>query len=284
METIKTFFQSIIESYQDRMKSPVVGSFVLSFVIYNWKMFAILFFADWTIQCKIEWINERYFTDEQILWPLGMAFFYVVLLPYVNIILDFILRTSARMQQQKEDLQREKRHFVEETNAYQKRKIADAEAGTTQINDLKTKNDNLLIEIKELNDKHNLEIKRLNEKESLTNAQYSKLSDELKNLKVNNTIKSDAYDLGMLLRNSQSLQFLLSQELKNAFYSLCENIKNNPTKSPEINLNQLVQLESYGLLNGTLKKIEITPKGWDFYKILKDNTIMYDNDNHLDNG
>lgn len=162
METVKDFFQSILNNSKERIESPFIGSFILSFIFFNWEMFAILFFSDWPVHCKIEWIRERYYQTSNFLIPLGFALFYILILPYLNIFFDFFLSTATRIESKKATLIHENKLLIEEREAHQRRKIADAEAGTSQIIDLKERNDALQSELNELSTQNQEDLKRHN--------------------------------------------------------------------------------------------------------------------------
>ncbi|MFH6946667.1 hypothetical protein [Flavobacterium sp. FlaQc-50] len=188
MDTIKDFLQSIFESYKDRVKSPLIGSLVISFLIFNWKSVAILFFSDWPMHCRIEWVTEKYSQLYNILIPVGIAFFYVLGLPYLNIEIEKILKKYTTYRVDKLNCSRIDLLLQRKEEAKILKDIADAKAGTSEINDLKERNDSLLVELdaaikqnqEDLN-RHKLVIEQLKESEvnrinEINNTKWSSIS------------------------------------------------------------------------------------------------------------
>jgi|GEM_PF-2575223 len=93
---MKEFFQSIIDSSKDRIKSPLIGAYITSFLIYNWRPISIYLFSNETIECKIEEINGRYCPASSLLWPLAIALFYVLILPFINMAFESFLLYPTR--------------------------------------------------------------------------------------------------------------------------------------------------------------------------------------------
>ena len=83
---IKELFQSIFDSSNERIKNPFIGSYITAFILYNWRAIFLLVFSNATIEDKIVVINHEYCTLSAILWPLSIAFFYILILPYLNLI------------------------------------------------------------------------------------------------------------------------------------------------------------------------------------------------------
>jgi DNA primase len=91
MKSIKEFIISFFESAKDRLKNPVVGAFIMAWVAINWRFIAILLFSSKSIEQKIDFIEEKYFDINLNLWiPLGFAVFYVLILPYIMALFDWL--------------------------------------------------------------------------------------------------------------------------------------------------------------------------------------------------
>ena len=136
---MKDFFQSLIDSSQERIKSPFIGSYITSFLIYNWRPIFILLFSDAKMECKIEIINKNYCMLSALLWPLGITAFYILILPYLNIFFDWLLEKAnnakkGRQKNIKVDILQQK--IIE---AQLQRKIADERAGTSEVGSLQQK-------------------------------------------------------------------------------------------------------------------------------------------------
>ena len=91
MNSFKEFFLSFIESAKDRLKNPMIGAFVLAWIATNWRFISILFFSKKSIEDKIDFIEEKYFDIDYNLWiPLAVAVFYVLILPYLIALFDWL--------------------------------------------------------------------------------------------------------------------------------------------------------------------------------------------------
>ena len=91
MNSIKEFFLSFIESTKERLKNPMIGAFVIAWIAVNWRFLAILFFSSKKIEDKITFIETNYFDLNYNLWiPLGFAVFYILILPYVMALFDWL--------------------------------------------------------------------------------------------------------------------------------------------------------------------------------------------------
>lgn len=184
METIKDFFQSLIDSYRERIKSPLIGSFALSFIIYNWRPISILFWSNWPIHKRIAWIDKIYCKWESLVWPLVIALFYILILPYINLFFEWILERYSNKKFIKKGLLRLSNLKQQKEEAILKREIADAEAGTSEINNLKQRNDSLLKDIDLLTEQYKTD-------EARNNSLLEKLkkSEELMKLEIKKSEK-----------------------------------------------------------------------------------------------
>ncbi len=91
MNSIKEFFLSFIESSKDRLKNPMIGAFIMAWSAINWRLLAILLFSNKTIEKKIDFIEKNYFDMVTNLWiPLGFSVFYVLILPYLMALFDWL--------------------------------------------------------------------------------------------------------------------------------------------------------------------------------------------------
>lgn len=91
MQTISDLLHSLIESSKERIKTPITGAFICSFFIYNWRPIFILLFSNTNIEYKIAMIDYEYCTLGAILWPLGLAFFYTLMVPSIMLVVDELL-------------------------------------------------------------------------------------------------------------------------------------------------------------------------------------------------
>lgn len=83
-DLIKEFF----ESTKERLKTPISGAFMYSFVIYNWRPILLLVFSDASIEDKIIIINHEYCNFWAIFIPIVIATFYTLLIPKIMLQID----------------------------------------------------------------------------------------------------------------------------------------------------------------------------------------------------
>ncbi len=92
-ELIKSFF----ESSKERIKNPLIGTFAISWVLINWKPIFIILFSDLTI---IERINEVELNHTSLKYnlitPILIALFYVIILPYLMWLIDELIKKSTK--------------------------------------------------------------------------------------------------------------------------------------------------------------------------------------------
>ena len=69
-----------------RFTSPLVGAYISSFILFNWKYFYVLFWGTGTVENRLSFFNQFVgFTNiESWLYPLLAALVYVFLLPFIN--------------------------------------------------------------------------------------------------------------------------------------------------------------------------------------------------------
>lgn len=196
METIKEFFQNIYDSSTERIKSPLVGSFIISFLIFNWRVFAILFYSEWPVHCRIEWIEANYCNWSNLLIPIGIALFYIVLIPYINLIIDYLLGKYSTKRAEEKKAKRTDELHQERDYAALERQVADAKAGTSEIITLQSKIESLQEELKGLTDQNKLDEQRWSDRFSITLDKENDLNKSIDNLsKENNSLKSRITEL-----------------------------------------------------------------------------------------
>jgi hypothetical protein len=162
METLKDFFNNIIKSGNDRMNSPIIGTYFISFVVYNWRAFLILLFSNTKIEDRITIIDKTYSDANTLLIPVYLTLLYIIILPHIQLLLDFLLGFSQKLshnisQDRKKLFLRGK---VEEASL--EREIADSRAGTSEISNLKNQVDLLKEQNDDLLKKSNSDLQNFN--------------------------------------------------------------------------------------------------------------------------
>ena len=93
MNSIKELIFSMFETSRDRIKNPITGAFMFSWIIINWRIILILIFSAKKVEDKIAYIEANYVDININFWiPLGFAIFYSLILPYIMALFDWILK------------------------------------------------------------------------------------------------------------------------------------------------------------------------------------------------
>ncbi len=126
---MKDFINTIFQTSKERLKNPFIGSFILSWCIFNWKAILIIVFSAKTIEQKIDLVSNNYFDINLLLWfPIIMALLYVLVLPYISLIFDKAVlfakkyRNNEMYNDKIEDVKR-KYKLTQEELKYEKIKI-----------------------------------------------------------------------------------------------------------------------------------------------------------------
>ena len=91
---MKNLLDSWLKENQVKLSSPVVGTFISSWVLFNWDLFLLLFWGEGNVPTRLKEFHANVsFEDLQLwLWPLIVALVYVFGLPYLNIFTQKIKR------------------------------------------------------------------------------------------------------------------------------------------------------------------------------------------------
>jgi len=91
MSTIKEFIISLFESSKERLKNPIIGAFLISWAAVNWRIVLTILLSNKSIEDRIEIINTQYSDFLYVVWlPLIFALFYLLVLPYVMSLFDWL--------------------------------------------------------------------------------------------------------------------------------------------------------------------------------------------------
>ncbi|WP_343788801.1 hypothetical protein [Wandonia haliotis] len=84
MEKIKATIESTIK---ERMKSPFYGTFIISWIICNWKIFVVLFFVSSKDleSNKLDFISNKLISPLYgFTYPLGATILLILIIPWIN--------------------------------------------------------------------------------------------------------------------------------------------------------------------------------------------------------
>ncbi|MFV8392766.1 hypothetical protein [Flavobacterium sp. LB2P6] len=95
--TLAELIKEFIDTSKERLKTPISGAFLWSFIIWNWRAFAVLFFSEAPIEDKIVFINYEYCNFWAILFPAVIALLYLILVPKLMLEIDKTLINTKQL-------------------------------------------------------------------------------------------------------------------------------------------------------------------------------------------
>jgi len=174
---MKELFFSWFSNSFEKIKSPFLGSYISSFVIFNWQPIFILLFSDRAMEERILSINTFYVAPKIFWIPAGIAILYVLSLPWINVIIETLLfkvtrhRTTLNSKAVIFDLNLQKEKVRTE------KQLADIRAGLQDLTNL----NNQLEQVKNEKQQALDEIKNLSDRNLSLNEENLKLTEKLKN-------------------------------------------------------------------------------------------------------
>ena len=205
IKTVSEIFHSAKDSISKKSESPLIGAFLTAWVIWNWQPIMYFFFLNQDISKKIEKVLSYKSWLDQFLFPLIIAIFYILVLPYIQILFTLLLKKSESFQN-KTILEKKKQISDEEHNQKldlinkkielenKEKYLREQSAINTQINDLneqiksKEKEIKNLMEIQSI-ERRNFEERIEREKKDFFN-KLSSLKTKLQEVEKNNTINN----------------------------------------------------------------------------------------------
>jgi hypothetical protein len=217
---MKEFLQNIFKSTEERIKNPFIGAFMTSWILFNWKPILFVIFSSKIIEDKINFIDENFVATNHLLWyPLCAAIFYVLVLPYISLLFDILLKYSLLkrndivVNKQKQNIENQKQLAIEEIKLEEaKTDFRERNTHNKLVEELQKRNKDLEFEVqneKELNRSMVDELKsELTNRERMTHEElrnfekrYSESRKEISDLN-NKLFKKD--------QELQSLKMILS--------------------------------------------------------------------------
>jgi hypothetical protein len=141
--TIADLIKSFVDSSKERIKNPILGAFILSFIIFNWKAILFLFFSTATIEDKLYLISLKYSSFYSLLIPFIISIVYSIAIPKLTLIIEDINKKTKQKRQ--ENLYGEKKDEVKLKLdlADQELKLQDKLSRNQEIKDMLDKIENL---------------------------------------------------------------------------------------------------------------------------------------------
>jgi len=95
---MKDFIISIFKTSEERIKNPFIGTFLISFIAFNWKAISIFFFSQNKIEDRIVYISNNFSNLTNLLvLPILISLFYVIGLPYIMVWIENITFKSFKL-------------------------------------------------------------------------------------------------------------------------------------------------------------------------------------------
>ena len=296
IKTVSEIFHSAKDSISKKSESPLIGAFLTAWIIWNWQPIMYFFFLNQDISQKIEKVLSYKSWLDQFLFPLIIAIFYILVLPYIQILFTLLLKKSESFQN-KTILEKKKQISDEEHNQKldlinkkielenKEKYLREQSAINTQINDLneqiksKEKEIKNLMEIQSI-ERRNFEDRIEREKQDF----FNKLSSLKTELQEERNEKEDLFQkLSSLKTKLQEVE--KNNTINNTFTRVNnpfaevakDNMINNPfakvTKNNTIN-NPFAEITKNNTINNPFA--EVTKNNTvnnPFAKLTKNNTV-----------
>jgi hypothetical protein len=93
---MKDIIKSFFDASRERIKNPLIGTFIISWIAINWRPIMILLFSEQKVENRIDYIIEQYSSIQTyFIIPFGIALIYVIILPYFMWAVDELIRKST---------------------------------------------------------------------------------------------------------------------------------------------------------------------------------------------
>lgn len=191
---MKEFIQSLFETSNERIKNPFIGSYIIAFIVFNWRPFIFIVLSDSRIEDKIVVINHEYCKKEALFWPLAIALFYTLILPYINLLFDYLLSFSNQRKENRKNENILNNLKQKKAEAKFEREIADERAGTSEISNLKQQIDLLKEQNDDLLKKSNADLQSFNAQTAKWNDSQSASIIAIDNLRKEVKNYKDLYE------------------------------------------------------------------------------------------
>lgn len=289
--TITDLIKDFIDTSKERLKTPISGAFLWSFIIYNWRPIVLLLFSKSSIENKIIVINHEYCNFWALFWPVVIATYYTLLLPKIMLFVD---RDLAPTKDERVTKRYEaKKHLVEQktTVASLEFVLKNVESGSKQIEDLlleiesyKLQINNLQESIKHMNDSHTITMEELNKELKLSNensAQLQKLRsiqrhEEQMRIKLNKFLNRVVHDVVHLDTKTNDEILNISKSLDFNEYELLENMELGSNGFPSFNGTLNIEESINSLVDKKILKYEVMVTGNRSLRLTQLGHIIYD--------
>jgi hypothetical protein len=98
MSDLRDLISPVFEEYRQRVKNPIWGGFVLSWIFINWEILLIVLFSNETVENKIIEIKTNYISIcSNVILPLVISIAYYIAIPYLISLTEKIRFTAYKV-------------------------------------------------------------------------------------------------------------------------------------------------------------------------------------------
>lgn len=188
-EEAKEIVQAVSEAAKDRIKNPVMATFVISWCVFNWNSLLILIFGNDSIQQKVQiasvafseknsWFIPVFFTTAYLFLnkPLNLVFQKaMVWFDYISMSIEHSKKIKElELEKERESLRAEKDMAYEDTKTNKEKEIQEMRE---QITVSKDKEGVLTKEINELKEEKEFNINKMSELQETISMQQEKVNE-----------------------------------------------------------------------------------------------------------
>jgi hypothetical protein len=90
----------VSRNFVSRATSPLVGAFITSWLVFNWRVVLTVLFSDLPIEAVIINIETNHLVGVRVLWlPLAFAVAFTLLAPWLNVVVAWLVGYAERERQ-----------------------------------------------------------------------------------------------------------------------------------------------------------------------------------------
>jgi len=218
---MKELLKDIIETSRDRIKTPITGSFITAFTIYNWRPLLYLIFSNATIEKKIEHINATYCDFWAIVIPLFIAFVYIGLVPYVMVLVEYCTKKAIEGRKTHKNTQILFDLNIEKHIASEEFQIEKIKTGHKEIAELNRTIDTLSSQIDTINNQNKISNDNYESLIENSNANEGKLQNIISDLNNDNLSIKAKFSRFITLSGLEDL-IIMKKDEKEYFLEYCD--------------------------------------------------------------
>lgn len=188
---MKEFISNLFKVSNERLKNPLIFSFLLSWLAFNWRPIFTLLLSDKIIEDRISYISENFNEIHlNLFYPLIFSVGYVLLLPYFTWLIEVLVqyakigRKRNLISEQLSDL-RDKQKIAREEYKYEQEKAGNAEisqlnSNIQELTKVNTEKDKIIERLKIDLTESKKEQKKLEQYISLESPENAEFNEEMK--------------------------------------------------------------------------------------------------------